>query len=561
MQRQFEALTQGFDVLVLGGGVHGVALARTLALSGIQVALVEKGDFGGEATHNSLKIVHGGLRYVQHMDSSRIKESVRAQRSWLTAAPHLVRPMECTIPTRGWGTRSPIALAAGGAVYAMLGGRSKHRTTPVSSMPNGRLRSLRDFRAAFPEIRPDRINGGYSWYDAQIRDSGRLITECAQDADHAGATLVNHAEAVMLRCSGKRVTGALVRDNLTGMEQEVRARFTVGTLGAWGAGLAQRSGLPVAPAKDITWTRNVNIVLKRRITSGGTIGVMSRHRGDGVIGGTSRLYFITPWQDTSIVGTLHDRHHGAPEPLAVKDDEIASLLTDIDATVEPGEFAMNDIAYVHMGLTPSEEAGRQRAKRSVVIDYARVQDIDGYIEIVANKYTTAPTVSAHVSRIVMDRLGYSSDRLADFSSPLPGARLTEDPSESVGPDAGQEERETAWVQAIYGLEGRRIVETAQAQPGDTTSRLFRARIIHGAREGMAVRLADGIFRCSDLAERGMLREGDLQWCLEWMAHHFGWTEERRQEELNIVLTRLRRHKSGGPGFHWSQQAIRCNSKE
>ena len=563
MERQADALDDRFDVLILGGGVHGVALARTLALSGVSVALVEKGDFGGATTHNSLKIVHGGLRYVQHLDGRRIRESVQAQRAWLSAAPHLVRPMRFTMPTAGWGTRSPIALAAGVSVYQLLGGNSRRRSTPRVSMPNASVQRRQAFERMFPEVRSENVNGCMSWFDAQIRDSGRLITECVADAARNGAILLNHVEAIALRRSGNRASGALVRDCLSGGEHEVRARVTVGTLGAWGGGFARRSGLPCTPAGEIPWTRNVNVVMKRPVIAGDAVGVMSSQRGDGLIGNASRLYFITPWQGTSIIGTTHDVHEGEPEPLSVGTDEVESLLADMNSTLNGRELGLDDVASLHMGLTPSEEAGEYRAKRSLVTDYGQEYGVDGYIEVTPNKYTTAPTVSRQVAKLVLRHLGRNDAGPADFSTALPGAPQDgDDPLDALGKQATDHERERAWVRAVYGTRADEMLGLANTKSlADSPAGLFRRRVVHGVREDMAVRLGDAVFRCSDLAERGRLSLEDLLWCLDCMTRHFGWSERQRFEELELVLERLRRHLSGGPGMNWSIESETIVSTE
>ena len=553
MIRLADHLDDPFDVLILGGGVHGVALARTLSLSGVSVALVEKGDFGGATTHNSLKIVHGGLRYVQHLDGRRIRESVQAQRAWLAAAPHLVRPMRFTMPTTGWGARSPIALAAGVWLYQLLGGNSRRRSTPRVSMPNASVQRRQAFERMFPEVRPENVNGCMSWFDAQIRDSGRLITECVADAARNGAILLNHVEAIALRRSGNRVSGALVRDCLSGREQEVRARVTVGTLGAWGGGFARSSGLPRTPAGEMPWTRNVNVVMKRPVIAGDAVGVMSSQRGDGLIGKASRLYFITPWQDTSIIGTTHDVHEGEPEPLSVGADEVGSLLADVNSTLKGRGLGLDDVASLHMGLTPSEEPGKYRAKRTLVTDCGQEYGVDGYVEVTPNKYTTAPTVSRQVASLVLRHLGRSDAGPAGFTTPLPGVPPDgDDPLEALGTQATDHERERAWVRAVYGTGADEVLGLADAgSVADSPAGLFRRRVIHGVREDMAMRLGDAVFRCSDLAERGRLSREDLLWCLDWMSRHFGWSERRRGEELELVVERLRRHLSGGPEMNWS----------
>ncbi|MCK8516811.1 FAD-dependent oxidoreductase [Methylonatrum kenyense] len=556
MRSRTDALDKKFEVLILGGGIHGVALARTLAQSGVSVALVERGDFGGATTRNSLKIVHGGLRYVQHLDARRIRESVQAQRAWLAAAPHLVRPMRFTMPTIGWGVRSPLALAAGALAYRLLGGSSRQRSAAGAQMPDALMQGKRHFAEAFPEVKGDQVNGCMSWFDAQILDSGRLVTACVEDAAAAGAVTLNHVEAVCLRITGNRVSGGLVRDCITGEELEVRSKITVATLGAWGDGLAQRSGLPKVRGAGMTWTKNVNLVLKRRIVAGGAVALMSRQRSDGLFGRAPRLYFVTPWQDTSIVGTTHQAYRDEPDSVTVSREEVNSLLLDINSTLDGHHLRIEDVASLHMGLTPSERAGRSRAKRTMITDYRAQCGITGFIDVAPNKYTTAPTVSSRVAALVLGILGRENRQPAPFAQPM--SATPEHASDPESPDslASPNDGHDAWVRTIYGRRADGILAIqAMESGGDAQRRMFRARVIHGINEEGAIRLGDAIFRCSDLAERGRLSPDDLAWCLNWMKKHFGWTHDRSRQELGLVLYRLRKHMSGGPDMDWSSDLL------
>lgn len=551
MKRDPDALADSFDAVIAGGGVHGLALARTLARSGVRVALLERGDFGGATTHNSLKIVHGGLRYVQHLDAVRIWESVRSQRAWIAAAPHLVRPMRFTMPTHGWGIRGPIALAGGMGLYSLLAGNRNRGLPQASKLPGVSLSSGASFRRRFPEVRAQDVNGAASWFDAQIRDSSRVVIECLHDAVASGAVMLNHIEVIGLLKSARRVEGVRARDLLSGREFEVRATATVAALGPWCAQFLQRFADGPSAVKDLPWTRNVNIVLRQRIVAHGAVGLMSRQPADGLIGKASRLYFVTPWQDTSIIGTAHELFQSGPDELAVSEVTLRGLLQDISSVLEGRQLGLDDVAYVHMGLTPSEEAGKARAKRTIIAD-ERDHGLPGYIEIAANKYTSAPEVSRAVTARVMAQLGRANAPVARFDTPLPLATNTADPVQRLENAATPEQRETAWVQAIYGRRASEILSIAQDQPNhDVAARLFRARVMFGVREEMAVRLSDAVFRCGDLAERGRLRPVDLQWCADWMARYWGWSVTRRSSEIDNVVQRLRRHMSGGPTADWT----------
>ena len=281
MQRDIDSLRESFDLLVIGGGIYGAALARLAARSGWRVALVEREDFGGATSRNCAKLVHGGLRYVQHLDLPRLRESVAAQRDWRAAAPHLVRPMRFVIPTHGAGARGPAALAAGILVYE-LGAIDRNRgVADTVRLPRAGIMGRRALLQRFPMLDGPGVNGGAWWYDAQMLDASRLTLECVVDAVAAGAAAVNHAEAVALIEHRGTVEGAVVRDRIGGRELEVRARLTINATGPWMERLLPRSASrPARP--PLFWSRNVNLVTRRLFDGDTAIGVASRRPADAV---------------------------------------------------------------------------------------------------------------------------------------------------------------------------------------------------------------------------------------------------------------------------------------
>ncbi len=537
MERDFQRLDQPFDVLVVGAGVQGVCLARVLARSGLRVALVDRGDFGAATSHNSLKIMHGGLRYIQHLDFARIRESVQAQDDWRRAAGTLIRPLAFSIPTRGIGTRSPMALAAGMMLYQYVGGGSRR------SLPPPGVRLGRAFQQRFPFVESAGVNGCATWYDAQILDAGRLMTECVADAVRAGCVAVNHAEVVGLRVErGQRVAGALVRDRLQGTEIDVRAGVTVCTAGAWSAALAAMlPGAAVSPHRT-EWTRNVNLVLKRSLGPDTAVGASSSKPGDGLIGGAARLYFATPWRHVSILGTAHDPFDGPPDQLSISRAEIQELVDDMAVAIPGADLRVGDVAFVHLGLNPAEAAGRGRSKRAAISD----RGFAGYLEVIANKYTTAPTTATRIARKLLQELGAARQEPADVGAPLPGVELL---SAGAEPPAD----EFAWERRVYGTRFDDLIGLVDRDQGvSLETAVFRARVMLAAQREMAVTLADALFRCSDLAEQGRLKAEHVHWALDWMGRSLGWNRMRRGSELADTARRLDRHWCGGVDSAWAQ---------
>jgi glycerol-3-phosphate dehydrogenase len=215
MRRDLDAFAQPFDVLVIGAGIHGACIARLAALAGLRVAVLEQGDFGAATSRNSAKLVHGGLRYIQHFDVPRIRESMVAQRAWFRFAPHLVRPLRFIIPTYGHTTRGPLALAGGmAAFHALAAGRNRGIRQEIRLPRSSMIRRAR-LLAAHPYLERGDVTGGACWYDGQLLDATRVTLEALWDAADAGAVLANHCGARALLHGRAGGAGVVAQDGVS----------------------------------------------------------------------------------------------------------------------------------------------------------------------------------------------------------------------------------------------------------------------------------------------------------------------------------------------------------
>ncbi|MGE5814545.1 MAG: FAD-dependent oxidoreductase, partial [Acidobacteriota bacterium] len=201
-----------FDVLVIGGGVHGLAIAYDAAQRGMSTALVERGDFGSGASFNHQKTAHGGLRSLQTGDVRRARESVRERRTLARIAPRLLRPMPFLIGTYRSLTRNRLALRLAFRLDRAIGHDRNQGVEPELRLPAPRLVSRGAAERLFRGIRKEGLTGGAMWYDYQIVETDRLTIGLALAAASHGALLANHVEAVSASRDGVRVSGARVRD-------------------------------------------------------------------------------------------------------------------------------------------------------------------------------------------------------------------------------------------------------------------------------------------------------------------------------------------------------------
>ena len=426
MERNTDSLTaETFDVLVIGAGIYGACIARDAALRGLKVALIDKNDFGSATSHNSAKIVHGGIRYLQHFDFRRVRESVSELGTWLTVAPHIVKPMRFVIPTQGYLTRGPAALFTGLLLHRLLATGTQGKVMPERRTAAGRVHGKRELAARLPGVPQSGLSGIASWDDGQFVDADRIIMECIQSAVDDGAVAANYVEAVEVLQTNNRVCGVAASDTVSGSEIEIRAKTTVVAGGPWAGVFLDRTLGKQTADHTPPLAKNMNIVVPQ-IFGNYAVGIPSRRKSDAMVGSESRLYFIVPWKNVSVIGTTHFPYNGDPDEYQATETEVEQYLDELNAAYPPARLSPEDVLYVYSGLTPADtdsvrgEVGR--SKRAEIIDHATVDGIDGIVTAIGVKYTTARLVAEQVVDLVQNKSGLSTPSRVARTAPLPGAK-------------------------------------------------------------------------------------------------------------------------------------------
>ncbi|MBI4261122.1 MAG: glycerol-3-phosphate dehydrogenase/oxidase [Actinobacteria bacterium] len=287
-RRNLERMAESeLDVLVVGGGITGAGVALDAASRGFSVGLVEREDFASGTSGRSSRLVHGGVRYLQRAELGLVHESLRERAVLLRLAPHLVRPVRLFLPARRRSLRT--AFRAGLLTYDLLAwGRNIGRHRAVDE---------REVAAAVPGLA--RPAPGLQYWECAT-DDARLTLEVARAAAGHGALVANHALVVGLT-GGERVTGARVRDTLSGESFEVRARVTVNATGVW----ADRvQGMAAGDPRHLSPSKGVHLVFGPGAV--GTRAAVFIPSGAG----DRRYVFVVPWGDRVYAGTTDTPHEG-----------------------------------------------------------------------------------------------------------------------------------------------------------------------------------------------------------------------------------------------------------
>ena len=543
MKRELSALEGSeFDLVVVGAGVYGATIAWDAALRGLTVALIDKGDFGSATSFNSLKTAHGGLRYLQHADFRRMRESVRERRTLMRIAPHLVHPLPFFLPTYHQGLRRRPLLAVAMFLNDLVSFDRNRGALAEKTLPPGRVVSRKESLSLIPGIREDGLTGGALWYDAQIANSDRLTLAFVLSAAQAGAEVANFVEANGFVRQGERVKGVRARDVLGDAELIIRGRVVVNASGPW----VDRTLEPLEPDERprlFRPSRAMNLVT-RSILRDVAAGFSSRR---------NQVLFVVPWREFSLIGTTHAAYDGSPDDLEAEEEEVRDLLEDINAAYPPARLERHDVRLVHRGMLPiaavSNGRGVTLVKKFQIHDH-RAEGVPGLLSIVGVKYTTARDVAERVVDCVFEQLGQGSPPASRTAgTPVYGGAM-ETFSELMAQEVQRRpmdlgEETVRHLVGTYGSAYPHVLRHAEgrsdlALPVAEGSAVTRAEILHAVREEQAVDLASVVLRRTELGSAGHPGRDCLERCAALMAAELGWDDGKRKSEIDHVEAIYRR---------------------
>jgi glycerol-3-phosphate dehydrogenase len=407
------AAAGSYDLIVVGGGFHGVMLTLEAARRGLATLLLERDDFGGATSWNSLRIVHGGLRYLQSLDLGRHRESVAERRWFLRHFPDLVEPLPCLMPLwsppRGGSLRRRSAFGPALAADALLARERNEGVRADRRLEPGRLLDAGETAALFPDVDCTGLQGAALWHDAAMPDPSRVIVEALRWACRCGARALNYTEAVDLLVAAGRVAGVRAVDRETGEPLELCAPVVVNGAGPWCRALA--AGWDRDLPELFRPLLGFNLLLNREPPSRAALAVAAPGR-------RSQTWFLLPWKGRLLAGTAYVPAGPGPADFAAGPDEerIEGFLAALNAAL-PGFDAWRDqVDRVLWGWLPAAAEGSASPSGPPEIhDHGAAGGPAGLLSVSGVKLTTSRAVAEKVLARVFGVVGKRGERL-----PVPG---------------------------------------------------------------------------------------------------------------------------------------------
>jgi glycerol-3-phosphate dehydrogenase len=521
--------TEEFDVIVAGGGVYALATAWELASSGLAVAILERDDFGGATSFNSLKTIHGGIRSLQRGALTDMREFVRERRAFAVMAPHLVQPLPFIVPTYRHPVRNRAMMTAFLALYDRLAADRNRGVDGSLRLPASRTVGRADCLRLNPAVDPAGVTGGAIWYDYQLRAPERFTMALLDAAVRADAAAANYTAVQSIVVTNGVVSGVRAQDALTGSVFDVRGRVVINAAGPWAWDLLDRSGIRPQSLRAPRFSLAMNIVVDRPPLS---------HAVGGLVEG-GRFLFMVPWDRRSIIGTSHDDYSRPPgTPVEVVPERLEALLADARQALPGIALDPGDIRLVHRGLLPAIYLRGTAAllKRSLVHDH-RLSGTHGLVTVVGVRYTTARATAHQTATLAWQILGRTGAPHTGVQ-PLSGEPM----SDLASYQQSQTARSALPADVLRRLIGaygtgytaitRIMAEHAHlAAPLSSACAITGAEIAHAVRQEMALHLGDALLRRTAAGTAGHPGHEATARAAAIMGHELSWTAARTAQEI------------------------------
>jgi glycerol-3-phosphate dehydrogenase len=527
-----------YDIVIIGGGITGAAVAYEAASRGLSVALVEKGDFGGATSAATSKMIHGGLRYLANGEFGVVRESLRERRIMENIAPNFVYPLPFLVPLYKGVKNVKRIMQIGMILYDLLSYDKGFTWDKAKKLPPHRMLSVEDTLALEKVVNPDGLVGGIAFNDCENIIPERLTLAFIKSAVKHGADVSNYAKVEdFLREQGK-IKGVVVRDLLSNMTVKLRGRITINCGGPWADLILDVASGKQAP-QHVRRSEGIHLVT-RRLVDKYVVGVLTP---------SGQRCNIMPWRGHSLIGTTDKEYKGNPDDYRVTRESIEEFITEVNGGFgQPGLVKYPDITYVYGGLRPLIEDQTKdvykTSRRYEIYDNEK-DGLAGLISVEGGKYTTSRGLAENVLRLVMKKSGKGYKKSVTAGQYLASCEIKDINAfvaSAKSANGDFDESAVDYLARIYGTEFNNVVEIAHrdkkyATPLNTDGEMT-AQVIYAIKEEMACTLMDIMLRRTGIGTLGNPGSKVLETIAEITAKELKWSTTRIDRELETAVKAL-----------------------
>jgi glycerol-3-phosphate dehydrogenase len=524
--------SQSFDVIVIGAGINGAGIARDAAMRGLKVLLLDKGDLASGTTSWSTRLIHGGLRYLEHGEIGLVRESLRERERLLRIAPHLVKPLPMLIPIYENARRGKFTIKAGMIAYDIL--------SFDKSLAHHHLLSREETLTRAPGLKAEGLRGAFVYYDAQIEYAERLVFENALSASQHGAAILTYARVDKFIVENDDVLGVEFTDVLSNTAHVARSLVTVNVSGPWVDNVLIGAGRVSDPL--ICGTKGSHLIVDE-FPGAPADALYVEAEEDG------RPFFIIPWNGAYLIGTTDLPYSENLDEVEASEAEIEYLLKETNRVIPEANLKRNAIRYTYSGVRPlpcrTERDPASITRRHFIRDHAPA--LNCFISIVGGKLTTYRNLSEQAVDLLFNKLGREPPKCRTADEPLPGAPL-EDPAsfskrfkaESNLPDAISKR-----LLRIYGVRANDVLRLAASDEEllktfSPQTGAIGAEVIFSFHEEMAQTLTDCLMRRTLVGMNAAAGLDAVEAAARLAQRYLDWDDDRATREIADYRKYVRR---------------------
>lgn len=530
-----EHKNQVFDLIIIGGGITGAAVAYAASSRGLKVALFEKKDYGGATSAATSKLIHGGLRYLANMEFKLVRESLQERRILGNIAPNFVYPLPFMFPNYVKWKGNMWKMMSGMFLYDTLSFDKKYTWDKSKRLPNHKTLSYQKTIESEPNIIKEKLRNSTIFYDYQSIFPERLTLAFIKSAVEYGAKVSNYS-LVENFSFGKpdEINGIIVKDVFSNNTKTIHAPLVVNCGGTW-ADVILNLALRKKSCHKVRRSEGIHIITKK-IAGNHVISLQKKEGGH---------MMIMPWRGHSLIGTTDREYNGSPDNYKVSKQSLYEVIDAVNNNYGK-KIAYNDIIHTYGGLRPlvddQTEGSYNTSRRYEVLDNAE-EGIEGLITVEGGKYTTSRGLAFHVMNLIQKKIDKKLCNSYSYKLYLSGCEI-KDMTEFMRKQHLQYDdffgNDTVeYVSRNYGTQSHTVFQIAQenskyAEVVSHDGELL-SEVVYAIKHESAVTLKDILLRRTGIGTLGKPKEEFIQKVIKVASELLKWNDERQQDEYNSII--------------------------